>query len=76
MNRRGFLALLAGTAGALALGPIEATYAQVLQAEPEVATLEGLNACLKHIYPPSYFADVVHQKSAFYRFLKETPDVL
>ena len=73
MNRRGFLALLAGTAGALALGPIEASYAQVLQATPEVATFEGLNACLKELYSPSYFADVVHQESPFYRFLKETP---
>jgi len=77
MNRRGFLALLAGTAGALALGPIEATYAQVLQAEPEIASfhdiLSELTAELLRVYPPGFFDDVVHRESLFYRLLKETP---
>lgn len=73
MNRRGFLALLAGTAGALALGPIEASYAQVLEATPEILTLEGFNACLKQAFPPGIFDDVVHRESPFYRYLKETP---
>ena len=69
-DRRGFLALLAGAAGALALKPLELAYARTLQATPEVATFEGLNACLKHIYPAGCFEEALSQRSAFYRHMK------
>jgi hypothetical protein len=70
MNRRGFIAALLASAAAATLSPLEATFARTY-VEMEPVTFEGINACLKQIYPPGYFAEILEQESVFRRLIRE-----
>lgn len=72
MNRRGFLGALLGTAAAAVLSPLEKLYAQVAVKTEPVATFSDINAALKEVFPPGYFAEIVEQQSMFWR--KGSPD--
>ncbi len=76
MNRRGFLAALLASAAAATLSPLEATFARTYVETEPVVTLQGLNACLKEIYPPGYFDAILNQESAFRKMIRRAPEVV